>query len=183
MPVKPENITTENPTEPENITKGNTIEPENITEKIRDVSENTPQVQHKNESRPPTENSYQMVGLQSSVQMQNSDLASMILAENRLQNTEMRMSMLKLTEKVDNLLEMQRKASMNRNLNGHTEEKSKQKNIDLSDQVLKRVMNKLFKQIKSDVNLEENYAGNEVIEKVANCIKKITEDFSESLHK
>ena len=44
----------------------------------------------------------------------NSDLMNMIITENRLQNTELRMAMMKMSEKVDKLLENQNTNQSNR---------------------------------------------------------------------
>ena len=44
----------------------------------------------------------------------NSDLMNMIITENRLQNTELRMAMMKMSEKVDKLLENQNTNRSNR---------------------------------------------------------------------
>ena len=87
--------------------------------------------------------------------VENPDLVNLIITENRLQNTEMRMSMMKMNEKLDLLLKNPKKS-------------------DSSAQI-KKIMNKMFKQIKSEIDPSQNYTGQEVIELVAEKIKSSTE--------
>lgn len=85
----------------------------------------------------------------------SSDLVSLIIAENRLQNTEMRMALTKLNEKLDKLT-------------------LPSSSIDVDAQI-KKVMNKMFRQLRSQINVEQTYQGHEVLQIVANCLKSSSE--------
>ena len=96
----------------------------------------------------------------------NSDLMNLIITENRLQNTELRMAMMKMNEKVDKLLENQ----------GENQNSKHQQKLEYSlEQNVKKVMNKLFKQLKSEIDPTKTYSGDEVIQLVAVCVKSSTE--------
>ena len=71
----------------------------NTVPKVKQI-QNTEPIQRQNESF--TTNSTNTTSLDF-----NSDLMNMIITENRLQNTELRMAMMKMSEKVDKLLENQ----------------------------------------------------------------------------
>ena len=90
----------------------------------------------------------------------------MIITENRLQNTELRMTVMKMNDKLDSLLMM--------------EQRSKNSNPipaarDLDDEHIKKAMNKMFKQLKSVIDPNETYTGQEVVKLVATCVKSSME--------
>ena len=88
--------------------------------------------------------------------IEKSDLINLIITENRLQNTEMRMSMMKMNERLDQLL-------------------AKREEPTSPGPDLKRTMNKMFKQLKSEINPDQTYTGQEVIDIFAACVKSSTE--------
>ena len=98
-------------------------------------------------------------------EFKNGDLLNMIMTENRLQNTELRLTVMKMNEKLDSILDEQRKSSSTKD----------QQNSNSNDEVVKRAMNRMFKQLKSVIEPNETYSGQEVIKLVANCVKNSIE--------
>ena len=93
------------------------------------------------------------------------DVINMIITENRLQNTELRLSVMKMNDKLDSLLlEQQRNIiSLSASNNSNNEEN------------IKKAMNKMFKQLKSVIDPNETYTGQEVVKLVATCVKNSIE--------
>ena len=93
------------------------------------------------------------------------DVINMIITENRLQNTELRLSVMKMNDKLDSLLlEQQRNISSLSASNNSTNEEN-----------IKKAMNKMFKQLKSVIDPNETYTGQEVVKLVATCVKNSIE--------
>ena len=78
---------------------------------------------------------------------------------------------MKMNDKVDKLLE-KNQSSENQNQNPNSISKSP--NADL-EQNVKKVMNKMFKQLKSEIDPSKTYSGDEVLQLVAVCVKSTTE--------
>jgi hypothetical protein len=125
-------------------------------------------------------------GDQSSQPSANVDLVSMIITENRLQNTELRMSMMKMSDKMDLILAsgLSKKEHSNLDLdldNVELKKQIKEQKIRQDEMVqvqVRKVMNKVFKQLKSRMiqdGLEKSYTGQEVLDLLASNIKSTTD--------
>merc|ERR1712194_141649 len=93
--------------------------PEQKVEPIQKVEPSVQKVEpafQKQDPPPPTNNS--SVGF-------NPDLMNLIITENRLQNTELRMAMMKMSDKVDKLLEKNQTQNQNPNQNQNPSENNK----------------------------------------------------------
>ena len=93
------------------------------------------------------------------------DVINMIITENRLQNTELRLSVMKMNDKLDSLLLEQQ-----RNINSLSAS-----NNSNNEENIKKAMNKMFKQLKSVIDPNETYTGQEVVKLVATCVKNSIE--------
>lgn len=91
------------------------------------------------------------------------DVINMIITENRLQNTELRLSVMKMNDKLDSLLSEQQRQNLSASNNSNNEEN------------IKKAMNKMFKQLKSEIDPNETYTGQEVVKLVASCVKNSIE--------
>ena len=91
------------------------------------------------------------------------DVINMIITENRLQNTELRLSVMKMNDKLDSLLSEQQRQNLSASNNSNNEEN------------IKKAMNKMFKQLKSEIDPNETYTGQEVVKLVATCVKNSIE--------
>ena len=92
------------------------------------------------------------------------DLINMIITENRLQNTELRLSVMKMNDKLDSLISEQQRHSLSAASNNSNNEEN-----------IKKAMNKMFKQLKSEIDPNETYTGQEVVKLVATCVKNSIE--------
>ena len=90
-------------------------------------------------------------------------MINMIITENRLQNTELRLSVMKMNDKLDSLLSEQQRQNLSASNNSNNEEN------------IKKAMNKMFKQLKSEIDPNETYTGQEVVKLVATCVKNSIE--------
>ena len=87
---------------------------------------------------------------------------------------ELRMAMMKMSDKVDKLLEKNQNQNQNQSQNQNSSENNKTSKQDL-EQNVKKVMNKMFKQLKSEIDPTKTYSGDEVLQLVAVCVKSTTE--------
>ena len=92
------------------------------------------------------------------------DVINMIITENRLQNTELRLSVMKMNDKLDSLISEQQRHSLSAASNNSNNEEN-----------IKKAMNKMFKQLKSEIDPNETYTGQEVVKLVASCVKNSIE--------
>ena len=89
------------------------------------------------------------------------EMLHMLMSEVRLQNTEMRLSMMKIHDKLDQMAK-----PTHNSISANT--------ID-PDVQFKKAMNRLFKLIKSEIHSNEDYNGQDVLNIVATAIKSTTE--------
>ena len=87
---------------------------------------------------------------------------------------------MKMSDKVDKLLE--KNQSQNQNQNQNFSENNKTSKQDL-EQNVKKVMNKMFKQLKSEIDPTKTYSGDEVLQLVAVCVKSTTESLLQQTNK
>ena len=78
---------------------------------------------------------------------------------------------MKMSDKVDKLLE-KNQSSENQTQNPSSKNKPSKQDLE---QNVKKVMNKMFKQLKSEIDPTKTYSGDEVLELVAVCVKSTTE--------
>ena len=117
-----------------------------------------------------TEKSVEMSEISSTKYFEKStsgDLLNMIITENRLQNTELRMTVMKMNDKLDSLLMMEQRSKNSNPI------PTAARNLD--DEHIKKAMNKMFKQLKSVIDPNETYTGQEVVKLVATCVKSSME--------
>ena len=85
---------------------------------------------------------------------------------------------MKMSDKVDKLLE--KNQSQNQNQNSSENNKTSKKDLE---QNVKKVMNKMFKQLKSEIDPTKTYSGDEVLQLVAVCVKSTTESLLQQTNK
>ena len=89
---------------------------------------------------------------------------------------ELRMAMMKMSDKVDKLLEKNQSQNQNSSENNNPSKQDLEQNV-------KKVMNKMFKQLKSEIDPTKTYSGDEVLQLVAVCVKSTTESLLQQTNK
>ena len=108
--------------------------------------------------------------LKMSKDFRDTDMIHMLMSEFRLQNTEMRISMLKLHDKIDQMGIP--KPSEKSVVVDHP--------VDHAEVQIKKAMNRLYKHIKTEIRPSEEYNGQDILDLVASCIKSTTESILEN---
>ena len=123
-------------------------------------------------TQPSKAKEFKTSAISTKVQPEKLDLVNMIITENRLQNTELRMSMMKISEKMDSLLlEYERK-----NPTSHANlQDSSSKDSAPAEVNVKKAMNRLYKVLKNRIEPTKTYNGEEVLDILVESIKSSTE--------
>ena len=106
----------------------------------------------------------------------DTDMIHMLMSEFRLQNTEMRISMLKLHDKIDQMGIAAAKTSEKSVVPAVVDHPA----VDHSEVQIKKAMNRLYKHIKTEIRPSEEYKGQDILDLVASCIKSTTESILEN---